>query len=85
LDAFWNKDLNLNYSKIITKTKIAHKTYVHQKLKQNKLSFFKYELVKKNYELYKPTNINHKNICKYYPKLVVEILIIQGYFGEFLK
>jgi len=32
---------------IITKTKIAHKIYLHRKLKQNKSSFLKYELVTK--------------------------------------
>jgi len=32
----------------MTTTKFAHKKYVHQKLKQNKSGFLKYELVKKN-------------------------------------
>jgi len=32
---------------IITKMKITHKIYVHQKLKKNKSGFLKYELVTK--------------------------------------
>jgi len=39
-------------STLLTKTKIAHKMLVHQKLKQNKLDFFKYELVTKNIRNY---------------------------------
>jgi len=64
---------------MITKTKIAYKIYVHKKLKLNKLTFFKYELIKKKYELYKPTIINHKKYAN-----TVEILIIQDYLLIYL-
>jgi len=56
---------------IVTKIKISHKIYVHQKLKQNKSGFLKYEVVTKK-ELYKPTTINHKKYAN-----TVEIFIIQ--------
>ena len=63
----------------MTTTKFAHKKYVHQKLKQNKSGFLKYELVKKNQKLYKSTTINLKKYAN-----TIEVLIIQDQLLKFL-
>jgi len=54
---------------IINKTKIAHKIYIYQKLKQNKLGFLKYEFVTKNTRDYR----------NQLPSIVINMQIILKY------